>query len=266
MITISAMKWAPPFAAGNVRDHRARWILNEAGWPYKVRLIDAVDLASPAYRNRQPFGQVPYMEEPGRPPLFETGAIIIDVATRAGILLPSDGRGRSLVNAWMIAAAHGSGATLAVGQTERYNPAVAAVLPMVTSPRFIEVHRLGVFPDRSLDIDVVFDLMIHDLDIIIAMVRSEVVSLEAVGVPVLTPKYDIANARLPFASGELVTLLGKGAFAPVDESVRTEVRAVEIVCTTGQRLPIKPDFLAIGDAVPIRVGELEDLGRSGNVE
>jgi predicted dehydrogenase len=106
----------------------------------------------------------------------------------------------------MIAAARKSGATLAVGQTERYNPAVSAVLPMVTSPRFIEVHRLGVFPDRSLDIDVVFDLMIHDLDIIIAMVRSEVVSLEAVGVPVLTPKYDIANARLRFASGCIANL------------------------------------------------------------
>ena len=109
---------------------------------------------------------------------------------------------RSLAEAdEMIAAARKSGATLAVGHTERYNPAVAAVLPLVTSPRFIEVHRLGVFPERSLDIDVVFDLMIHDLDIIMAMVRSDVISVEAVGVPVLTPKYDIANARLRFASG-----------------------------------------------------------------
>ena len=101
----------------------------------------------------------------------------------------------------LIAAAGASGATLAVGHTERYNPAVAAVFPLVTSPRFIEVHRLGVFPERSLDIDVVFDLMIHDLDVILALVRSEVTSIEAVGVPVLTPKYDIANARLRFASG-----------------------------------------------------------------
>ena len=106
----------------------------------------------------------------------------------------------------LIAAASASGATLAVGQTERYNPAVAAVMPLVTSPRFIEVHRLGVFPDRSLDIDVIFDLMIHDLDIIAAMVRSDVVSVEAVGVPVLTPKFDIANARLRFASGCIANL------------------------------------------------------------
>jgi len=101
----------------------------------------------------------------------------------------------------LVSAARDSGAVLAVGQTERYNPAVAAVLPLVTSPRFIEVHRLGAFPDRSLDIDVVFDLMIHDLDIILALVRSDVQSIEAVGVPVLTSKYDIANARLRFASG-----------------------------------------------------------------
>ena len=101
----------------------------------------------------------------------------------------------------MITAAGASGAVLAVGHTERYNPAVAAVLPLVTSPRFIEVHRLGVFPDRSLDIDVVFDLMIHDLDVILSLVRSEVSSIEAVGVPVLTSRYDIANARLRFESG-----------------------------------------------------------------
>jgi predicted dehydrogenase len=109
---------------------------------------------------------------------------------------------RSLTEAdALIAAAKQSGATLATGHTERYNPAVAAVLPLVSTPRFIEVHRLGVFPDRSLDIDVVFDLMIHDLDIILALVKSEVSAIEAVGVPVLTDKFDIANARLRFASG-----------------------------------------------------------------
>jgi predicted dehydrogenase len=101
----------------------------------------------------------------------------------------------------LIAAAAASGATLAVGHTERYNPAIATVMPFVTTPRFIEVHRLGVFPDRSLDIDVVFDLMIHDLDIILSLVKAEPTAIEAVGVPVLTDKFDIANARLRFASG-----------------------------------------------------------------
>ena len=109
---------------------------------------------------------------------------------------------RSLADAdRMLAAARASGAMIAVGHTERHNPAVTVALRLVSAPRFIEVHRLSAFPDRSLDIDVVFDLMIHDLDVILAIVKSEVTSIEAVGVPVLTPKYDIANVRLRFASG-----------------------------------------------------------------
>jgi predicted dehydrogenase len=101
----------------------------------------------------------------------------------------------------MLDAAAASGAVFGVGHTERYNPAVAAVRPLLDHPRFIEVHRLGTFPDRSLDIDVVFDLMIHDLDVVLSIVPSEVVGVEAVGVAVLTPRPDIANARLKFASG-----------------------------------------------------------------
>jgi len=100
----------------------------------------------------------------------------------------------------MIAAA-GRGAVLAVGHTERFNPAVAAARKVLVDPRFIEVHRLGAFPERSLDIDVVFDLMIHDLDIALSLVPSEVETIEAVGVPVLTGRVDIANARLRFANG-----------------------------------------------------------------
>ena len=101
----------------------------------------------------------------------------------------------------MLEAAKRTGTILAVGHTERHNPAVAVAMQLVTSPRFIEVHRLSAFPDRSLDIDVVFDLMIHDLDIILAITPGEITSIEAVGVPVLTPKYDIANVRLRFSSG-----------------------------------------------------------------
>jgi predicted dehydrogenase len=101
----------------------------------------------------------------------------------------------------LVEAADRRGVTLAAGHTERFNPAVAAALPLVTDPRFVEIHRLGTFPERSLDIDVVFDLMIHDLDLLLASVRSDVLSVEAVGVNVLTPRTDIANARLRFASG-----------------------------------------------------------------
>jgi predicted dehydrogenase len=101
----------------------------------------------------------------------------------------------------LVDAAARAGVTLAAGHTERFNPAVAAALPLVSDPRFVEIHRLGTFPERSLDIDVIFDLMIHDLDLLLAAVRSEVVGVEAVGVNVLTPRTDIANARLRFASG-----------------------------------------------------------------
>ena len=78
--------------------------------------------------------------------------------------------------------------------------------PLLADPRFIEVHRLGAFPERSLDIDVVFDLMIHDLDVVLSLVPSEVESIEAVGVPVLTGRVDIANARLRFANGCIANL------------------------------------------------------------
>jgi predicted dehydrogenase len=101
----------------------------------------------------------------------------------------------------LIAAASASGAVLAVGHTERFNPAVTAALSLVSNPGFVEVHRLGTFPERSLDIDVVFDLMIHDLDVLLASVPGDVVGVEAVGVPVLTGRVDIANARLRFSSG-----------------------------------------------------------------
>jgi predicted dehydrogenase len=106
----------------------------------------------------------------------------------------------------MIAAAAKTGARLAVGHTERFNPAVAVARPLVANPRFIEVHRLGVFPERSLDIDVVFDLMIHDLDVILSVVDSPVAGIDAVGVAVLTPKFDIANVRLRFESGCIANL------------------------------------------------------------
>jgi predicted dehydrogenase len=114
---------------------------------------------------------------------------------------------RSLAEAdEMIAAAAASRVALGVGQTERFNPAVAAAVPLLRDPRFIEVHRLGTFPERSLDIDVVFDLMIHDLDVVLSLVGGPVESIEAVGVPVLTGRVDIANARLRFASGCIANL------------------------------------------------------------
>ena len=106
----------------------------------------------------------------------------------------------------LIASAQRGARILQVGQVERFNPAVTAALKIVSRPMFFEVHRLGVFTPRSLDIDVVYDLMIHDLDILLALVAAPVVDLKAVGIPVITDKVDIAHARLEFSTGAVANL------------------------------------------------------------
>ena len=93
------------------------------------------------------------------------------------------------------------GRTAQAGHLERFNPAVRATLPVITRPMFFEVHRLSVFTPRSLDVDVVLDLMIHDLDIVLAFAKSEVKEIRAVGLPILSGKVDIANVRIEFESG-----------------------------------------------------------------
>src|SRR5712692_7400879 len=95
---------------------------------------------------------------------------------------------------------------LQVGHLERYNPGLAAVVPVVNRPLYFEVHRLGVFTPRSLDVDVVYDVMIHDLDILLALVDEPVTEIRATGIPVLTDKVDIAQARLDFASGAVANV------------------------------------------------------------
>ena len=95
---------------------------------------------------------------------------------------------------------------LQVGHLERFNPALRALEGLITQPRFIECHRLAPFTERGTDVDVVLDLMIHDLDVILSMIPSPVRSVEAVGVPVLTSSVDIANARLRFANGCIADL------------------------------------------------------------
>ena len=95
---------------------------------------------------------------------------------------------------------------LQVGHVERFNPAVLAVEPIVNRPLFFEVHRLGVFSPRSLDVDVIYDVMIHDLDILLALVGEPVREVKAVGIPVLTDKVDIAHARLEFAGGAVANV------------------------------------------------------------
>ena len=101
----------------------------------------------------------------------------------------------------LVAAAAAAGRILQVGHSERYNGAVQALARLVQDPGFIEVHRLGPFPGRGTDVDVVLDLMIHDIDIILTLVKAPVTAVSAVGVPVVSDEVDIANARLEFASG-----------------------------------------------------------------
>jgi predicted dehydrogenase len=161
-------------------------------------------------------------------------------------------------------AAHGN-ATLAAGHTERFNPAVVAALPLVSNPRFVEIHRLGTFPERSLDIDVIFDLMIHDLDLLLAAVDSEVVSIEAVGVNVLTPRTDIANARLRFASGCIANVTAsrisrervrKVRFFQHDSYVSIDYAAQEVevyrLAARGSLPPIQGGKLDIVNDEPLR--------------
>lgn len=108
----------------------------------------------------------------------------------------------------MIAASAGSNAILQVGHAERFNPALVALRPHVRNPVYFEIHRVGQFTARSLDIDVVLDLMIHDLDIVQWLVGEEVevTSLHAVGIPILTNRVDAANARLEFATGAVANI------------------------------------------------------------
>ena len=149
-------------------------------------LVDAVSVAVPT---------VAHVEV--ALPFIEHGVAVLVEKPLAASLADAD---------QLVAASERRGVVLAAGHTERFNPAVAAALPLVEHPRFVEVHRLGTFPERSLDIDVIFDLMIHDLDLLLAAVGPDVVGIEAIGVNVLTPRTDIANARLRFESGCIANL------------------------------------------------------------
>jgi predicted dehydrogenase len=106
----------------------------------------------------------------------------------------------------LVSAADKNGIILQIGHLERFNPAVEALENLISEPKFIEVQRLGSFSARSLDIDVVLDLMIHDLDIIMALIKDEVKVIRSSGIHVLSDKIDIANARLEFTSGCIATL------------------------------------------------------------
>jgi predicted dehydrogenase len=172
----------------------------------------------------------------------------------------------------MVELAAKRGLVLASGHTERHNPAVEALLEQAKAPRFVEVHRLGSFSPRSLDIDVVLDLMIHDLDVVAALVGRDVVSLEAVGVPVLTPRIDIANARIRFASGCVANLTAsrvsqekvrklrvfeRDRYVSLDYQTQEAVR-YRLVPSEGPRPGIAKEDLTVAREEPLK-RELEDF-------
>ncbi len=172
--------------ARNIASERnVKWTTN---WRELIGQVDAVSLAVPT----------------------ESHSEIAVALLGAGIhVLVEKPIARTLAEAdTMIEAAAKSGALLQIGHLERFNPALVALRPHVRNPVYFEIHRVGEFTARSLDIDVVLDLMIHDLDIVQWLVGEEVevTELHAVGIPILTNKVDAANVRLEFSSGAVANI------------------------------------------------------------
>jgi predicted dehydrogenase len=158
------------------------------------------------------------------------------------------------------------GRVLQVGHIERFNPAVEAAMPLASGARFIETHRLGVFTARSLDVDVVLDLMIHDLQIAQAIVARPVMEVRAAGVAVLTPKIDIANARIAFEGGCVANLtasrvsaektrkfrvFGRSRYVSIDMGTQ-EIGAVRLSPGPDGRPTIVPERIAVSKEEPLK--------------
>ncbi len=152
-----------------------------------------------------------------------------------------------------------------VGHVERYNPAIVAVASLVRGTRFFEAERLGVFVARSLDVDVLLDLMIHDLNLVLSLFRQKVIDIRAVGVPVLTDKVDITNVRLELANGAVANLtasrvsqerirkqrfFGSEHYISVDTKEQ-EVKGYRLVDENGLRV-IRPFDLGVIKKEPLR--------------
>ncbi len=163
----------------------------------------------------------------------------------------------------IIEAASRSGRLVMVGHTERFNPAVAALARAVDAPRFVEIHRLAGFTARSTDVDVILDLMIHDLDLLLHFDGSDPVQVDAVGVAALTDKVDIANARIRFASGCVANVTASRISVEKLRRIRVFQSRTYIACDTGEkkverfRLAIGPDRKPViqHDLLPVEDGE-----------
>lgn len=170
----------------------------------------------------------------------------------------------SLEEADAIVAAAAEGGRLAmIGHTERFNPAIRALARAVDAPRFLEIHRLAGFSARSTDVDVILDLMIHDLDLLLLLDGSEPVQVDAVGVAALTDKVDIANARIRLASGCVANLTASRISAEKLRRVRVFQSRTYLACDTAER-SVERWRLGYGpegapriahDALPVEDGE-----------
>lgn len=172
---------------------RAQAVANEAGcavWPSAESLIGAVDAVSVVVPTTAHLAVAEPMLKRGVHMLMEKPI----AATRE--------EGERLV-----ALAETSGSTLQIGHLERFNAGVMALAERIDRPRFVETQRMGGFVERATDVDVVSDLMIHDIDIILSLMGSELRTVSAVGTPVLTDHVDIANARLEFANGSVANVV-----------------------------------------------------------
>jgi predicted dehydrogenase len=153
-------------------------------------------------------------------------------------------------------AARRSGRLVMVGHTERFNPALAALSRAVDAPRFVEIHRLAAFTSRSTDVDVILDLMIHDLDLLLWLDGTDPASVDAVGVAALTDKIDIANARIRFASGCVANVTASRISAESLRRIRVFQSRTYIGCDTGER-KVERFRLVIGsDKKPVIQHEL----------
>ena len=186
---------------GRAREHAEKWgaqaVTDPAALPED---LDAVIVAAPTTLHRE-------IAEP----LLRRGVHCLIEKPITATLEEADA---------LIAAAEAGGAQLMVGHAERFNPGLMRVRELIQEPRFVEAERLGVFPARSLDVDVVLDLMIHDMDLLCWLTGSEPEEVQAIGIDVLTPRVDIANARLGFGSGCIADVTASRVSAEITRKMR----------------------------------------------
>jgi predicted dehydrogenase len=176
-------------------------------------------------------GTVAYTSAADIPDSLDAVSIAVPTSSHAEVAIPLLKKGVAVLvekpisssieeAASIIDASRLSGAILQVGHLERFNPALLELSGSITQPMFIEAHRISPFKTRGIDVDVILDIMIHDIDIILSLVKAPVASLEAVGVPVLTDSVDIANARLRFESGCIANVTASRVSADVMRKIR----------------------------------------------